>query len=56
VDSVPEPLLLRKPGSAGNRTRAFESVVRNSTHSTTEAVYTLTGNEYSVIALIFELQ
>jgi hypothetical protein len=32
VDPVPEPLLLRKSGSAGNRTRASGSVARNSDH------------------------
>jgi hypothetical protein len=30
VDSVPDPLLLRKSGSAENRTRNSESVARNS--------------------------
>jgi hypothetical protein len=38
VDPVPDPLLLRKPGSAGNRTRTSGSVARNSDHYTTEAV------------------
>jgi hypothetical protein len=39
VDPVPDPLLLRKSGSAGNtRTRTSASVTRNSDHSTTEAV------------------
>jgi hypothetical protein len=37
VDPVPDPLLLRKSGSEGNRTRAFGSVARNSDHWTTEA-------------------
>jgi hypothetical protein len=32
VDRVPDPLLLRKSGSAGNRTRASGSVARNSDH------------------------
>jgi hypothetical protein len=32
VDPVPDPLLLRKSGSAGNRTRATGSVARNSDH------------------------
>jgi hypothetical protein len=31
VDPVPDPLLLRKSGSAGNRGRAYGSVARNST-------------------------
>jgi hypothetical protein len=30
VDPVPDPLHLRKPGNAGNRTRASESVARKS--------------------------
>jgi hypothetical protein len=32
VDPTPDPLLLRKSGSAGNRTRASGSVARNSDH------------------------
>jgi hypothetical protein len=32
VDPFPDPLLLRKSGSAGNRTRTSGSVVRNSVH------------------------
>jgi hypothetical protein len=32
VDPVPDPLLLRKSGSAGNRTRTSGSVARNSGH------------------------
>jgi hypothetical protein len=32
VDPVPDPLLLRKPGSAGNWTLASGSVARNSDH------------------------
>jgi hypothetical protein len=32
VDPVPDPLLLRKSGSAGNRTRTAGSVARNSDH------------------------
>jgi hypothetical protein len=32
VDPVPDPLLLRKSGSAGNRTRSSGSVARNSDH------------------------
>jgi hypothetical protein len=38
VDPVPDPLLLRKSGIAGNRTRASGSVARNSGHQTIEAV------------------
>jgi hypothetical protein len=41
VDAVPDPLLLRKSGSTGNRTRTSESVARNSDHYTTEAVTTV---------------
>jgi hypothetical protein len=32
VDPVPDPLVLRKSSSAGNRTRAFWFVTRNSDH------------------------
>jgi hypothetical protein len=32
VDAVPDPLLLRKSGSAGNRTRTSGSIARNSDH------------------------
>jgi hypothetical protein len=35
---VPDPLLLRKSGSARNRTRTFGSVARNSDHYSAEAV------------------
>jgi hypothetical protein len=35
VYSVPEPLLLRNPGSAANRTRTSGSVARNSDHKIT---------------------
>jgi hypothetical protein len=38
VDPVPDPLLLRKYGSAGNLTRTSGSVARNSDHLTPEAV------------------
>jgi hypothetical protein len=38
VDPVADPLLLRKSGSAGNRTLASGSVARNSDHWTTEEV------------------
>jgi hypothetical protein len=39
VDPVPDPLLLRKSGSAGNRNRTSGSVARNYDHKTTQAVY-----------------
>jgi hypothetical protein len=38
VDPVPDPLLLRKSGSGGNRTRTSGSVARNPHHYPTEAV------------------
>jgi hypothetical protein len=38
MDPVPDPLLFRKSGSAGNRTRTSEFVTRNSDHYTTEEV------------------
>jgi hypothetical protein len=38
VDPVPDPLLLRKSGSAQNLTRTLGSVARNSDHYTTEAL------------------
>jgi hypothetical protein len=39
LDTVLDPLLLRKFDSAGNRKRTSESVARNSDHWITEAVY-----------------
>jgi hypothetical protein len=41
VDPILEALILRKFGSAGNRTRTSGFVARNSDHKTTEAVYFL---------------
>jgi hypothetical protein len=38
LDPVPDPLLLRKSGGAGDRTRTSGSVARNSEHWTTEEV------------------
>jgi hypothetical protein len=38
VDPVSDPLLVRKSGSAGNRTRTYGSVARISDYYTTEAV------------------
>jgi hypothetical protein len=38
VDPVPDPLFLRKSGSAGNRNRTSGSVARNSDYKTIEAV------------------
>jgi hypothetical protein len=40
VDPVPDPLLLRKSGSAGKLTRTSGSVARYSDHQTTEVVGT----------------
>jgi hypothetical protein len=37
MDPVPDPLLLRKSGGSGNRTRTSGSVARNSDHETIEA-------------------
>jgi hypothetical protein len=39
VNPVPDPLLLRQSGRAGNRTRTSGSVTWNSDHYTTEAVH-----------------
>jgi hypothetical protein len=48
VDPVPDPLLLRKSGSTGNRTRTTGSVARNSDHWTTkEALQTQMILKYS---------
>jgi hypothetical protein len=41
VGSVPDPLLLRKCGSAGNRTRYLWSAARNFDHQTTKGVHLL---------------
>jgi hypothetical protein len=38
MDPVPDPLLLRKPGSAENRSRTSGFVGMNDDHKTTEAV------------------
>jgi hypothetical protein len=46
VDPVPDPLLLGKSGSTGNRTRTPGAAARNSDHYTTEAVYFLLHNIY----------
>jgi hypothetical protein len=46
VDPVPDPLLLRKSGISGNRTRTSGSVARNFVHKTTEAVCFLLHNMY----------
>jgi hypothetical protein len=41
VDPVPDPLLHRKSGSAGNRTQTSGCVARNTDHQAKEAVYFL---------------
>jgi hypothetical protein len=46
VDPVPDPLLLIKSGTAGNRTRTSGSAARNSDQKTTEADYFLLYNIY----------
>jgi hypothetical protein len=46
MDPVPHPLLLRKCGSARNRTRTSGSVARNSGYYITEEVYFLLHNIY----------
>jgi hypothetical protein len=38
VNPVPDPLLLRKSGSAGNRAQTSGAVASNSDHLTTDAV------------------
>jgi hypothetical protein len=45
VDPIPDPPLLRKSGSAGNRTRTPGFVAWNSHHYTTEAVMKDIGHE-----------
>jgi hypothetical protein len=47
VDPVPDPILLRKSGSAGNRTRTSGSVARNSDYYTTE------GDSFTFTLLFF---
>jgi hypothetical protein len=46
VDPVPDPVLPKKAGSVGNRTRTSGSVARDSDHQTTEAGYFLLHNIY----------
>jgi hypothetical protein len=45
VDPVPNLLLLKKTGSAGNRTGTSGSVARNFDHYTTEAVIVFFNHE-----------
>jgi hypothetical protein len=42
VDPVPDPLLVRKSGSSGNRTRTSGSVASNSDHETTDELHEMT--------------
>jgi hypothetical protein len=51
VDPGPDTLLVRKSGSAGNRTWTSGSVETNSDHWTTEAVSKLTG--HAVISIMY---
>jgi hypothetical protein len=51
VDPVPDPLLLRKSGSAENRTRTSGSVAMNSEHQTTEEVFRVTVESRIVTSL-----
>jgi hypothetical protein len=46
VDPVPDPVLLRKFGTAGNRTRTSRYADRDSDHKTTEVVYFLLHTIY----------
>jgi hypothetical protein len=46
VDPVPDPLVLRKAGSDGNRTLTTRSVARNSDHMIKEAVHPLLHKIY----------
>jgi hypothetical protein len=55
VDPVPDPLLLRKSGSAGNRTWTSGSVARNSDHYTTEAVTSRALLPITIILLLLVL-
>jgi hypothetical protein len=48
VDPVPDPLLLWKSGTAGNRTRISGSVARNFDHQNTKADYFLLHNIYKL--------
>jgi hypothetical protein len=41
VDPFPDTLLIRRSGSAANRTRTYRSVARNCNHQTTEATLLL---------------
>jgi hypothetical protein len=50
VDSVPDPLLLRKSGSVGNQTRTSGFVAKNSDYQTTEAVLFL---QYRSVIVLF---
>jgi hypothetical protein len=53
VDSFQDPLLLRKSGSAGNRTRTSGSVARNSDHCITEEVlFSPIGSRYSICVIL----
>jgi hypothetical protein len=51
---IPDPLLLRKSGSVGNRNRTFGYVASNSDHWTIEAVYFLLHNIYKSSSYLTE--
>jgi hypothetical protein len=53
-DSVPDLLILRKSGSAGNRMRTSGSVARNFDHKTSEA-YQLTCNKDVIFVCVHYL-
>jgi hypothetical protein len=51
VEPVSDPLLLRKSGSAGNRTRDLGLAARNSDHQTTEAVHRIQQSDIIIITI-----
>jgi hypothetical protein len=60
VDPVPDPLLLRKSGSAGNRIRTSGSVGRNSDHVTNNFQNgrmhcLLSGNKCQLVRMIYSI-
>jgi hypothetical protein len=57
VNPVPDPLLLRKSGSEGNRTRTSGSVASNSDHWTTETVvFHIINTFFCKMALFIKLR
>jgi hypothetical protein len=49
VDPIPDPLLLRKSGSAGNRSRTSGSVARNSDHWLQRRSINATGDGNTIL-------